>query len=392
MKVDQDVINANQDRLKTLDKKQKSFIKQKEAEIEYLRNSYDQEKAYTKAKGLENVDQERRRTQAILENTITDKNQKLEDARLQIQKTQKFLENEENKLRSSYINKADFIRSSGNKYIQDLNHQAAQSAQNSREDLKDTLTAIKLENDQVIKNTEREAINKQTQMLSQSNIKISNSKIAQDKTLRELQDEMAYQQDLTRKDHQQQLKDLKLIHDQEVTDRKLIHQNKVVTTENFNNDKMQMELKAFEEKYDHMVKEHQQVIDRLNETFTKEIDVLSRTHSDQVKLRQQKSQDNFYQNKLIEPVITEDLKNYMIAIKVPEHEKDQFVLSANKRNVKLSFYRKHFDSVKDEKGLGHTTKRTESLTQNIQVGSIVDPNKVSKKYENDTLTFTIAKA
>ena len=82
---------------------------------------------------------------------------------------------------------------------------------------------------------------------------------------------------------------------------------------------------------------------------------------------------------------------YEVTLDVPEHEKDNVRLTADKRKLTISMSRRFDGQTTDVYGDINKTKRTETYTKKLHVADLVDKKDVTSKYENGMLIFRIAK-
>lgn len=125
--------------------------------------------------------------------------------------------------------------------------------------------------------------------------------------------------------------------------------------------------------------------------FLKENERIKSEASTQLQHVMKKTSDPFYQNSSIKPSVEDKGDSYQISIKVPDHEKDRYLLSGHERTLTLSFSREFQHDNKEENNVSKT-RRVESYNQSFFVPEIVKANSVSKNYDNGKLTFNIKKA
>lgn len=105
------------------------------------------------------------------------------------------------------------------------------------------------------------------------------------------------------------------------------------------------------------------------------------------------SQDSFYNMLTLEPKIKDTEKHYIISLKIPEFEQQDVQISTHKRKIHLNLSRRYNEKVKDTQNSStYKTKRSEILTKDFEVPSIVENQEIQRKYENGILSFLIKKA
>lgn len=155
---------------------------------------------------------------------------------------------------------------------------------------------------------------------------------------------------------------------------------------------LKQKLKAFEDKYNSLTKQHEATLKLVQEKNIREIEDLKRAHSTKKQFIENRSSDKFYSTSQLSPTVEDTPNNYIVKIKVPEHEKENVSLNGNQRSMTVSLTRRYSDDVTDEEtGTRSKTSKSESFIQEIKVPDIINPRKILSKYENDTLTFIVPK-
>jgi len=149
--------------------------------------------------------------------------------------------------------------------------------------------------------------------------------------------------------------------------------------------------KNFEKQFSDQNKTQQSTFKNLEDRFQEQINETKSRTSNVINHISQKADDPFYQIKRPNPTLKDVGDSYEIKLEVPPHEQQSYILSAEKRQLKLSFDRHFKDQLKQD-GQELKSSRVESFNYSFPVESIVDSKQISKNYENNILTFRIAKA
>ena len=155
---------------------------------------------------------------------------------------------------------------------------------------------------------------------------------------------------------------------------------------------MQQKTDNFKKKYTDLIKNQQVVLKRLQNLFKSEINDLNTKHSKFKNNQIMKSNDNFYSLTKLRPYITEHSDSYDVSVKIPDYEKENFNITTDKRDIKLTLTRRYNNQNIDQQGNINKSKRSEVMTKIFKVDDIIDSNKVLQKYENGVLTFRILKS
>ncbi len=201
------------------------------------------------------------------------------------------------------------------------------------------------------------------------------------------------QKEMTRLKHEKQLEIDRQARQNYIAENQLKQSHKFqIEQEQQNFDKNMVSQKSlFEKKYQDAESTQKEVLDRVQKKFDEDLKTLSESHAQKKTVHQNKLSDSFYRLTNIEPQITDKEKEYHIALKMPEHEKDNVQLTAQGRHIHLGYTRRFNESVTAEDGAKVTSNRSETVSKEFNLPDIVDPRKVVQKYEDGKVVFRIAK-
>lgn len=391
LRIDQNVIKNNKQELKKLAKKQRSLMSSKQNEIKNINKIYDEKIKLTKNDNLIKLENEKGKLQEEISQAINHKDQKLKEARDHLSQTQQFLSKEENQLKSIHNDKINKIKKDNTLLMQETAQSSQELAGKSQEKLKDTLSDLNMQTKQAIETSRHNSKMMIDKIHHQTNNKVIAATQQKQETLRKLDKNFVMAESKANKLNEDSLTELNEKHQLEEKQRTQIHKDKMALSEKYNKDLTLQERNNFQIRYDKMIKEHTNVMSRLKDTLSKEINNFKLKHAKKLNNQKIKQEDPFYKATVIEPTISEDKDYYFFSVKSPEHEKDQFTISGHKREIKISFARKHFDNA-SSKEESYSTRRTESLTKTFAVKEIVDARNVKQSYKDGILTFRIDKA
>jgi HSP20 family molecular chaperone IbpA len=156
-------------------------------------------------------------------------------------------------------------------------------------------------------------------------------------------------------------------------------------------DQLLRERKNFEKQFADQNNQQKTTFTNLSKNFNNQLDAVKGQSLKALNHVNLKADDPFYQLRRPQPSIKDIGDSYEIRLEVPPHEEKSYILSAEKRQLQLTFNRQYKDQLKQD-GEELTSSRIESFNYTLPVEFILDPNKITKNYENNVLTFKIAKA
>tara|TARA_R110002072_G_scaffold276051_1_gene437595 strand:- start:355295 stop:356473 length:1179 start_codon:yes stop_codon:yes gene_type:complete len=385
-------INDNKEYLEKLNKRQKSEIISREGEIENVKKLYDQKIAEEKIHGQLKIHETLDRNQKQIIEATEGKQERLDRMKQNLADTKKRLSKESEVLKAANNEKLE-----NNKivYTDKFQEQYDKAAEESK--------AINFKTNQTLKemdsNTKAQLREKsyETKLLvnqadAQSKMAIENASEGNSRDVERIKREHAYNLRRTEKENQKNIKEINDKNLIESGERTRIHKDQTVTAEAHHQEKIKATEKAFQDKYRNLTKNHSVVIQRLKDRFAQEIKSLVVGHTKEKSLKQTKKADDFYHTEKLNPTIKEGLDHYIISVPVAEHEKENFILSADKRTIKLSFARKFDERVENEKDEVFNTRRSETLKKEFLVKDILDSRKIEEMYSDGILSYKIKKA
>lgn len=148
----------------------------------------------------------------------------------------------------------------------------------------------------------------------------------------------------------------------------------------------------FEKKYSTQMQQHlssEQHLESLHKDIVKksEDSLLSR-----VSAAKERSNDPFFKFTELKPIVKEEPQQYVIKVQVPEYAKEEVLLSANPKELVLTHNRRFKDERHEEGGITKKVDKVESLVNRIPVNQVLDSRKITKTWDDGTLTFTVKKA
>lgn len=157
------------------------------------------------------------------------------------------------------------------------------------------------------------------------------------------------------------------------------HSKKLTEQEKFNELKFQENLKL-----------HQGTLNTLDKDFQTEVSKIKDEISTRKAMTQQTAGDPFFAFTELKPQVSENEKNYLIKVKIPEYAKEELRLTSNNRTVSLAFDRRHTDSRQTEHSQSKVN-RVETIVEKFNLPGDFNPRKIQSKYENGHMIFELPK-
>ncbi len=390
MKIDNTVEDYNKKQLEGLSKKQRNLVNVKEAELEQMSNNYK-----TKEEDLKLQNQTE-----ILE--LADKH--TQEKASEFNREEEYIANYQHNLQNQkqlYEKSLAELRRTNElelkniqtKHTADLEGKFVTNL-NAEKDLNNRVNA---EKNLFHENSLREIKDAQhDEFLAVQSVK---NKINQnvDNTRAELSPTSARgvieQKELTRLKHEKQLEIDRQARSQYIMENQLKNSHRFQLDQEQQKFKQDLQTKQdlFVQKYKETEETQKEYLDRIQQKFEDDLRKLTESHAQKKVIHENKQADAFYRITKIEPKITENEKDYTIALPIAEHERDQVQLTAQGRKVHLGYTRRYNDNTISEDGTRSSSSRSETVAREFNIPHILDPKKITQKYENGNVIFKIAK-
>lgn len=378
--------------LKKIDQDLKTKIAQKESEIERVKELYDRKLDDTQKIGEEayanRIEQNNQRIVAATQDAET----KLKGYQEHLAKTKYELETEEKSLKDAHD-----LR------VQNIRLQNEDSISNMYQDSNDLQNIVQMRTSNEVKNLNNRAKNEIKNLETQTNREISalNSNFSSKTVDAERDFRNRLNEDLEQ--HRAQLnlsKDefkkgltLETEKNQRLQSEKArVYADELTQQETYHRNLMEQKDKDFKVRYENMTKEHEQILTDIKKQLDEEVQKLKLSTETNKKNISDKLADPFYRIETIEPKVVDQGTNYLVHIKVPEHEKDDVHLVAHGRGLKVTLSKKFSDLVTEEDGSVNRSSKTQLYSKEVKVADLLNPKNIQAKYENGTLTFKVQKA
>ncbi|MBC7538304.1 MAG: Hsp20 family protein [Bacteriovorax sp.] len=376
---------------KKLDNKLRNETIKKETEIDNLKKIYEKKIDATKVEGEDNYVNSIKRNDDLLVGASKNYEDKLNNYRENLEKTQKSISQEENSLKSDHNQKMEGFK---DQYLSNMHEQFKsandnqealhQETQNNLQTITDKSRAEKIHLD----TTARAEINALSSEYNQKGVSTEREyRATLDNDLR------AHQADINL-----QKTELKKVMDKTTEQNKRLETEKAkVQTDELTyldlhqKDILSQKQSDFKVRYENLVKEHETLLTELKTHFAADVKKMVEQNAGQKRIIANRSDDQFYRVETLKPTIVENVKEYVVSIAVPEHEKENVHLSVHGRGVKMTLTRKYTESMDDKDGSTNRSTRNELYSKEFPSKDILNPKQVVQKYEDGVLTYKIQK-
>ncbi|MDD4974803.1 MAG: Hsp20 family protein [Bacteriovorax sp.] len=376
---------------KKLDSKLRDQTVKKESEIENIKKIYEKKIDAAKIEGEDRYINSIKRNDDQLVGASKDYEDKLNNYKENLDKTQKSITQEENALRSDHSQKMESFK---DQYLGNMREQFQsasdnqealhQQNQNSMQTITDKARAEKNHLD----NSARAEINALSSEYNQKGITTEREYRANlDNDLRTHQTDINLQKTELKKVMDKSTEQNKRLE----TEKLKVQTDELTYLDNHQKDILAQKQSDFKIRYENLVKEHDSLLTELKTHFEADVKKMVESSAGQKRIIANRVDDQFYRVETLNPTIAETEKEYQVSLAVPEHEKENVHLSVHGRSVKMTLTRKFTDSVEDKNGSTNRSTRNELFSKDFPSKDILNPKLVVQKYENGLLTYKIQK-
>lgn len=377
-----------------LNNSQRNLIKSKEEEIEKTKKLYDNR--------IETMQKSFRDDEVLLKEKHNDRIGSIQNEQLDaldnyykdFLKEKGRLDNEKEVLTKAHKSNLHDIKINQEEEIKDIYTKAdeiVKETQNSVQEylvnsdykIKDRLRSITAEGDARVNQLEKS-----------THQKMRNIERDKDLELRKDQVDFMARMNEIKMNHQKDIHELEKENFRHMESKQMINDNLVKGLDSRHTELIKQKNASFNQKYNALENAHNEVLKRVQEKFIDEIQKLSTKYSSYKDNVVKRGDDSFYQVNMLSPEVEDKGKYYNIFLAVPEHEKDNVHLSVNNRDVKISFNRRFGETItSSEDGSVNSTKRSDLYIKDFKVADIVNPDKISQKYDldNNQIIFKVEK-
>ena len=385
-------LQENEDLYKRLNKSIEKKIASKEKEIKGIDEIYEKRKITAKFEGEQDFAQsiDRNQQRILAESGVFE--EKIQSYRDKLKESQDAVAREEEVLRTSGKAKTEAMKMQ----MQD-NHEESYNAARAIQDqiqsdnknlVHEIATKTKSDKIALESNAQYEinALSSQLNQKSMDNEKDFRAKIDNDLQMHKI--EVDRQKDELKK---------MMAADGERNKRLADEKNRVATAQLSFQDKHQQNMlvqkdQDFKVRYEQMVKDHDSILKSISTRFEADVKkVVDKTSSDK-KLVEDKSADPFYRVEKLNPKMAEDAKDVTVSLAIPEHEKENVILSTQGRQIKLTLTRKYSEMITSNDGSIDKSTRSELFSKEFGTKDILNPREITQTYEDGVLTYKIKKA
>lgn len=363
----------------------------KEREIEKVNEFYDQKIENTKIQGEEKILATNDQTNQRLEVAAKDYEQKLNDYRNHLLSTKEKLSNEENQLKvNNEITLHNLKLNSDQKFLD--SYQAIDDNQRLiQSDANDKLKMLSYTTNSELSRAKSNAQLEISKVDHQNNLEFNKRQtefqIQSDGQSRSHLNALRSQEDEFKLQLKNSTSDQKRIIDETTR----IQTDRLGYLEKFHQSLMLQKEEDFKVKYQNIVKQHEEVLKDIQKKFEEEVRSLQNSTAEKKQTINEKTQDDFYRIKTIQPRVIDQEKQMIFELDVPKHEWENVHLSAQGRNVKMTIGRKYTDEATDDQGSRNKSSRSELFSKEFTVQDLLNPKTMKQTYADGVLRFKIDK-
>lgn len=363
----------------------------KEGEIKDLNALYEKKIDAAKIEGEDKYVQTIARNDDLIKSASSEYEEKLNSYKDNLGKTQSSLAQEELALKDDHQQK---ITNSKQQFSDNL-HEQYRNATANQEDVnaqvKNSLQTISDKAMAERRHVEVSAKNEVDALASDYNSKSASQE-------RQFRAQLSADQNEKKQSLKDQQTELKTYADQStaknkrmVSEKLNIQKEELNYLDNHQRDTLSQKQTDFKVRYENLVKEHNDLLGELKSHF--EVDVKKMVEENATKKRviANKADDSFYKVETLTPKITENPKELLVSLNVPEHEKENVHLSVHGRGIKMTLTRRFSDTFDEADGSTNRSTKNELFSREFKCVDILNPKLVDQKYDNGVLSYRIQK-
>ena len=382
----------NEDLYKRLNKSIEKKIVNKEKELKDIDNIYDQRKVAANKNGEEEFAQSINRNQQRIISESAVFEDKIQNYKDRLKETQDSVAREELALKMNGKEKNEAIKLQMHDNHEETFINAKSNQERVRCDTKNVILeiALKSKSDKTIMESnaqyEMNALSSEINQKAMNNEKDYRGKLEDD--IRLHTGEMNRQKD--------ELKKL-MVNDAERNKRLANEKNRVAEAQLSFQDKHQQNMmnqkdKDFKVRFEQMSQDHTTTLKTLSDKFESDVRKVVEKTSSEKRIFEEKSSDPFYRVETLKPKLTENSKEVEVSINVPEHERENVILSAQGRLIKIAVARKFSDIVTSDDGSLNRATKSELYSREFKTLDLLNPREITQNYADGLLTYKIKKA
>ena len=385
-------LQENEDLYKRLNKSIEKKIVSKEKELKDIDKIYDQRKVQANQSGEEEFAQSvgRNQQRIISESAVFE--EKIQNYKDKLKETQDSVAREEAVLKMNGKEKNEAIKLQMHDNHEETFANARANQEQVQSDTRNLINEIanksKIDKTTMEGNAQYEmnALSTEINQKALNNEKNYRSKLEDDVRLHTV--EVNRQKDELKK---------MMINDAERNKRLADEKNRVATAQLTFQDKHQQNMMTqkdqdFKIRYEKMSQDHTEILKTLSEKFEADVRKVVEKTSSEKKTIEEKSSDPFYRVETLKPKMVEDQKDVTVSINVPEYEKENVILSAQGRSIKIAVARKFSDIVTGDDGSLNRATKSELYSREFNAKDLLNPREITQTYADGVLTYKIKKA
>lgn len=392
MKVDKSQFNENKRYLEKLVDSQRNEIASRQTEIENIKDYYNKKIDQSKLDNEVALLNVRDRNQAELIEASSHQEERLNELKKNLVQTQENLEKQKRNLSTEHDHQIENMNRDHALKTKDIFDRSRTQMQDINFEANSQIKKVRSDSEQSIQKIEHDTKMELNKASFDAGLKVSQAQNHQAKSMKDNEARFRQQLKKNEAEHKTRVAEETFKNQIEFSNRQRIFQDKNEALDKHHQDLLLSEKKAFETKYAKAVQDHQSILKELENKLNKEMMSAIKSNAEQKDFIEFKAHDPFYSLKTLESNMREDDSAYYLDIPTPEHERDNYVVTAHKRKIKISFSRRSEERIDGEKGSVHASRRSESLTKEFNVDKILDSKKVTTAYNDGILTFKIVKA
>ena len=140
-----------------------------------------------------------------------------------------------------------------------------------------------------------------------------------------------------------------------------------------------------------LIKKNRDILDQENQELNSRQLELQLDSEDNLNAYKFIHQDPFYKIRTLNSKLTENSREFILKIEIPQHEQNHIVGTVRGNQLVVSGYRRHEESLEKNPGHQQTTHSYQTFSESFPLSHPVDPKKLSREVNKDHIILRVPK-
>ena len=373
-------------------RKKAELRKSQEREIEKLKSAHKKHVENLRSEERAQIFQIKSQNSQKLAQEWDNKQKKLDSFKQDFQRFEEYLDRQKDILKQGHGQQIDNSKREHAEHLRDISYKGEEQALDLRHQIDQKVEQLESKSEVELDSLRRDTASKLGRMTQKSQIKLDTTRSQNKEEVGHLKFKQDVQKKQMELEHKKFLERQAERHNRQYDLHRKTYQDALENQQKLQQSSIDGRKQDFSKNYAQLTQKHKETLDNMNVHFNKKWRDINLSIAKKLQLKEQQINDQFYHINRLEPRIEDKGDHYLVSLPVPQHEKGNFVLSGDKRTLRLSMARRFQDQVRDKQGGLHRTGRSESFTKEFQVPDLINSHGISHKWDGGELFYKVPKA